>query len=57
MCHETTSIALNKLIGAPVGTTVFEDFAKCNARRAGEKEGNGCLKREATPSSGGAAVS
>ena len=22
MCHETTSVALNKLIGAPVGTTV-----------------------------------
>ncbi len=26
-------------------------------QHAGEKEGNGCLKREATPSSGGAAVS
>ncbi len=31
MCHETTSVALNKLIGAAVGTTVFEDFAKCDA--------------------------
>lgn len=31
MCHETTSVALNKLIGAPVGTTVFDDFDKCDA--------------------------
>jgi anaerobic selenocysteine-containing dehydrogenase len=26
MCHETTSVALKKLIGVGVGTTVYEDF-------------------------------
>jgi len=31
MCHETTSVALKKLIGAPVGTVVFDDFKKCDA--------------------------
>ncbi|HEX5282121.1 MAG TPA: FdhF/YdeP family oxidoreductase [Micropepsaceae bacterium] len=31
MCHETTSVALKKLIGAPVGTVVLEDFNKCDA--------------------------
>jgi molybdopterin-dependent oxidoreductase alpha subunit len=28
MCHETTSVALPKTIGVPVGTVVLEDFAK-----------------------------
>ncbi len=31
MCHETTSVALKKLIGAPVGTCVFSDFELCDA--------------------------
>jgi molybdopterin-dependent oxidoreductase alpha subunit len=31
MCHETTSVALKKLIAAPVGTVVFDDFRKCDA--------------------------
>ena len=31
MCHETTSVALKRLIGVPVGTVVFEDFADCDA--------------------------
>ena len=31
MCHETTSVALKKLIGAPVGTCVLEDFELCDA--------------------------
>ncbi|WP_174273976.1 FdhF/YdeP family oxidoreductase [Sphingomonas bacterium] len=31
MCHETTSVALKKLIGAPVGTCVFSDFEQCDA--------------------------
>ncbi len=31
MCHETTSVALNALIGSPVGTCVLEDFEKCDA--------------------------
>jgi len=31
MCHETTSVALNELIGSPVGTCVLEDFEKCDA--------------------------
>ena len=31
MCHETTSVALKKLIGAPVGTCTFEDFDHCDA--------------------------
>lgn len=28
MCHETTSVALPKTIGVPVGTVVLDDFAK-----------------------------
>ena len=31
MCHETTSVALKKLIGAGVGTVVLDDFRKCDA--------------------------
>ena len=31
MCHETTSVALKKLIGSPVGTCTFEDLDKCDA--------------------------
>jgi molybdopterin-dependent oxidoreductase alpha subunit len=31
MCHETTSVALKTVIGAPVGTTVYDDFATCDA--------------------------
>jgi len=31
MCHETTSVALKKVIGAPVGTCVLEDFHQCDA--------------------------
>jgi molybdopterin-dependent oxidoreductase alpha subunit len=31
MCHETTSVALKKIIGAGVGTVIFDDFAKCDA--------------------------
>jgi len=31
MCHETTSVALKKTIGAPVGTCVMEDFHQCDA--------------------------
>ena len=31
MCHETTSVALNELIGSPVGTCVLDDFEKCDA--------------------------
>ncbi|MBS7813793.1 FdhF/YdeP family oxidoreductase [Roseococcus pinisoli] len=31
MCHETTSVALNALIGCPVGTCVLEDFEQCDA--------------------------
>lgn len=31
MCHETTSVALKKLIGSPVGTCILEDFHKCDA--------------------------
>ncbi|WP_227310807.1 FdhF/YdeP family oxidoreductase [Acidisoma cellulosilyticum] len=30
MCHETTSVALPESIGVPVGTTILEDFAKCD---------------------------
>ncbi len=30
MCHETTSVALNKVIGAGVGTVVFDDLEKCD---------------------------
>jgi molybdopterin-dependent oxidoreductase alpha subunit len=31
MCHETTSVALKKVIGAGVGTVVFDDLQKCDA--------------------------
>jgi molybdopterin-dependent oxidoreductase alpha subunit len=31
MCHETTSVALKKLIGVPVGTSVLSDFHQCDA--------------------------
>jgi molybdopterin-dependent oxidoreductase alpha subunit len=31
MCHETTSVALKKVIGEGVGTVVFDDFSKCDA--------------------------
>ncbi len=31
MCHETTSVALSRLIGSPVGTCVMDDFAQCDA--------------------------
>ena len=31
MCHETTSVALKKVIGASVGTVVFDDLSKCDA--------------------------
>ncbi|MET0332543.1 MAG: FdhF/YdeP family oxidoreductase [Dyella sp.] len=31
MCHETTSVALKKAIGSPVGTCVLEDFEHCDA--------------------------
>ena len=31
MCHETTSVALKKVIGASVGTSVYEDFSTCDA--------------------------
>ncbi|HKD46479.1 MAG TPA: FdhF/YdeP family oxidoreductase [Rhizomicrobium sp.] len=31
MCHETTSVALMKLIGAGVGTIVHDDFKHCDA--------------------------
>lgn len=31
MCHETTSVALKKLIGAGVGTVVFDDLQNCDA--------------------------
>lgn len=31
MCHETTSVALKKTIGAPVGTCLLEDFEHCDA--------------------------
>ncbi len=31
MCHETTSVALKKVIGSPVGTCVLEDFEHCDA--------------------------
>lgn len=30
MCHETTSVALKKFIGSPVGTCIFEDFEQCD---------------------------
>jgi molybdopterin-dependent oxidoreductase alpha subunit len=31
MCHETTSVALKKVIGAGVGTVVYEDFSSVDA--------------------------
>lgn len=31
MCHETTSVALKKVIGAPVGTSIYDDFSTCDA--------------------------
>ncbi|CCD98334.1 FdhF/YdeP family oxidoreductase [Bradyrhizobium sp. STM 3809] len=31
MCHETTSVALKQLIGAGVGTVVFQDLSNCDA--------------------------
>ncbi|MGF7160608.1 molybdopterin-dependent oxidoreductase alpha subunit [Rhodoligotrophos appendicifer] len=31
MCHETTSVGLKKVIGAPVGTVVLSDFKTCDA--------------------------
>jgi molybdopterin-dependent oxidoreductase alpha subunit len=31
MCHETTSVSLKKVIGSPVGTSVYEDFSTCDA--------------------------
>ena len=31
MCHETTSVALKKVIGAGVGTVVFDDLKNCDA--------------------------
>jgi len=31
MCHETTSIGLNKVIGSPVGTVVWDDLEKADA--------------------------
>jgi molybdopterin-dependent oxidoreductase alpha subunit len=30
MCHETTSVGLKKVIGAPVGTVVLQDFKLCD---------------------------
>lgn len=30
MCHETTSVALKRTIGAPVGTCVLDDFEHCD---------------------------
>ncbi|HVE23576.1 MAG TPA: FdhF/YdeP family oxidoreductase [Acidocella sp.] len=31
MCHETTSVALKELIGAGVGTVVYQDLTNCDA--------------------------
>jgi molybdopterin-dependent oxidoreductase alpha subunit len=31
MCHETTSVGLNNVIGSPVGTVVWEDLDKADA--------------------------
>jgi molybdopterin-dependent oxidoreductase alpha subunit len=31
MCHETTSVALKKVIGSPVGTIVWDDLAETDA--------------------------
>jgi len=30
MCHETTSVALKKAIGSPVGTCILDDFEHCD---------------------------
>ena len=30
MCHETTSVALKKAIGSPVGTCILSDFESCD---------------------------
>lgn len=30
MCHETTSVALKKVIGSSVGTCIWEDFKSCD---------------------------
>ena len=31
MCHETTSVGLNEVIGTPVGTCTLDDFEQCDA--------------------------
>ena len=31
MCHESTSVGLKSAIGAPVGTTVLDDFEQCDS--------------------------
>ena len=31
MCHETTSVGLNEVIGTPVGTCILDDFEECDA--------------------------
>jgi anaerobic selenocysteine-containing dehydrogenase len=31
MCHETTSVALKKVIGSPVGTVIWENFQEIEA--------------------------
>jgi molybdopterin-dependent oxidoreductase alpha subunit len=31
MCHETTPVGLKKVIGASVGTSIFQDFSTCDA--------------------------
>ncbi|SMC51842.1 FdhF/YdeP family oxidoreductase [Rhizobium sp. RU36D] len=31
MCHETTSVGLNKVIGSPVGTIIWDDLEKADA--------------------------
>lgn len=31
MCHETTSVGLKKVIGASVGTVVYQDLSECDA--------------------------
>ena len=31
MCHETTAVALKKVIGVGVGTVVYDDLANCDA--------------------------
>lgn len=39
MCHETTSVALTKVIGAPVGTCTLDDFEHCDAIFFGQNTG------------------